>query len=209
MPSNYEKAVDGARRLFLAHDPASLAAKYPVDYDGRSITLRFVDRRYRIDCSDGSVTCPDQPEYTPGHDEIMSLWDMLCFAPSRPSLAHQWVQTGSLSGITSGHDDSYLIVQFRKAIAKRPEGLEDARIALGGMTDRGADFAMVLNVFDWFLCRFCYWEADDEFPDQAVFYWDANARQFVHYETLWFMNMYLSQRIWAAVEKREWKQLRL
>ena len=99
MATNYEKALDGARTLFLSHDPAALAAKYPVDYDGQAITLRFVDRRYRVDCKDGTVTCPDHPGYVPGHDEIMSIWDMLCFADTRPVLRGSWVQTGSLSGI--------------------------------------------------------------------------------------------------------------
>jgi len=61
---------------------------------------------------------------------------------------------------------------------------------------------MVIPVFDWFPCRLCFWEADDEFDSHAVFYWVANARQFVHYETLWFINKYLSQRIWAAVKGR-------
>ena len=110
----------------------------------------------------------------------------------------------SLSGITCGHDDSYLITHFRKAVSSNFEKLEQARLALGGEKDSGADFAMVIPVFDWFPCRFCFWEADDEFDSRAVFYWDANTRQFVHYETLWFMNMYLSQRIWAAVEGRAW-----
>ena len=201
-PANYEKAIEGARVIFLAHDPADIV--YPVDHDETTLSLRFVDRRYNIDCSDGAVTCPGYPGYTPGHDEIMSIWDMLTFAASRPSLRHQWIQTGSLSGITSGHDDSYLITQFRKAVSSNFIKLEQARLALGGEKDSGADFAMVIPVFDWFPCRFCFWEADDEFDSQAVFYWDANARQFVHYETLWFMNMYLSQRIWAAVEGRAW-----
>lgn len=202
-PANYEKAIEGARAIFLAHDPADIV--YPVDHDETTLSLRFVDRRYNIDCSDGAVTCPGYPGYTPGHDEIMSIWDMLTFAASRPLLRHQWVQTGSLSGITSGHDDSYLITQFRKAVASNFDKLEQARLVLGGTADTGADFSMVIPVFDWFPCRFCFWEADEDFDAQAVFYWDANARQFVHYETLWFMNMYLCQRIWAAVEGREWK----
>lgn len=200
MATNYEKAIAGARAAFLAHDPAKIASTYPVDFDGRAITLRFVDRRYRIDCVDGAVTCPDHPGYLPGHDEIMSIWDMLCFADTRPTLAHLWVQTGSLSGITSGHDDSYLITQFRRAVSAHPERLTLARETLGGTADTGADFAMVIPVFDWFPCRFCFWEADDEFDAQAVYYWDMNARQFVRYETLWFMNMYLCQRIWEAVK---------
>ena len=202
MPTNYEKAIAGARAIFLAHDHSKI--QYPVHYDGQNISLRFVDRIYRINCSTSIVTCPDYPGYVPGHDEIMSIWDMLCFAETPPSLTHQWIQTGSLSGITSGHDDSYLITQFRKAISEKPERLEAARAELGGSIDIGADFAMVIPVFDWFPCRFCFWEADDEFPAQAIFYWDRNARSYVHYETLWFMNKYLSQRIWAAVDRKVW-----
>ena len=205
MPTNYEKALDGARKAFLTHDPAAIAAVYPVNYDGGAITLRLVDRKYRVDCGDGRMTCPDYPGYTPGHDELLGIWDMLTFATSRPALKGEWVQTSSLAGIDSGHDNSYLIAQFRKALSAHPERLEEAMKVLGGRPDRGADFAMVFPVFDWFPCRFCFWEGDDEFPERAVFYWDANARQFVRYETLWFMNMYLSQRIWAAVEGREWQ----
>lgn len=93
---------------------------------------------------------------------------------------------------------------YEKAVTARFDRPEEARSSLGGTADPGGDFAMVIPVFDWFPCRFCFWEADDEFDALAVFYWDVNARQFVHYETLWFMNMYLCQRIWAAVEGRTW-----
>ena len=59
MPTNYEKAVERTRVLFLTHNPARIA--YPVDYDGATLSLRFVDQWYRINCADGSVTSPPVP----------------------------------------------------------------------------------------------------------------------------------------------------
>ncbi len=202
--SNYDKALAGARAAFLAHDPAALAAKYPVEWDGRCLRLRFAGEPYRIDAETGAVDCPDRPGYVPGHDELMSIWDMLCFADARPAPAGEWCPTASLADIAGGQDASHLLTRFREAVSAAPEKLEDARLALRASRDGGADFAMVIPAFDWFPCRFCFWQADDEFPAQVVFYWDRNARRFVRYETLWFMNMYLSRRIWAAVEGRDW-----
>ena len=200
--SNYDKAVEGARALFLTHDPAALAKKYPVDYDGGAITLNFCGEPYRIDCKTGQVDCPGRPGYAPGHNELMALWDMLCYADAAPTLSGRWCPTASLAGIASGQDDSHLLVRFRDAVAAAPDRLEDARRALHARSGPGGDFAMVIPVFDWFPCLFRFWEADDEFPAKTLFYWDENARRFMHYETLWFVNMYLSQRIWAAVEGR-------
>ena len=202
--SNYDKAVAGARAAFLAHDPAALAAKYPVKCDGRAITLNLCGEPCRVDCVTGQVSCPNLPGYVPGHNEIMAIWDMLCFADKAPALSGTWHTTGSLAGIASGQDDSHLLTRFREAVAAAPGRLEDARRALRAAPGAGGDFAMVIPVFDWFPCLFRFWQADDEFPAQTLLYWDGTARAFVHYETLWFMNMFLSQRIWAAVEGRDW-----
>ena len=100
--SNYDKALAGARAAFLAHDPAALAAKYPVEWDGRCLRLRFAGEPYRIDAETGAVDCPDRPGYVPGHDELMSIWDMLCFADARPAPAGEWCPTASLADIAGG-----------------------------------------------------------------------------------------------------------
>ena len=47
--------------------------------------------------------------------------------------------------------------------------------------------AYTLDVFDFFPGCVRFWDADEEFPASLQFLWDANALDFLYYETLWYV----------------------
>ena len=45
----------------------------------------------------------------------------------------------------------------------------------------------IIDVFDFFPVCVRFWDADEEFPASLQFLWDANALDFLYYETLWYV----------------------
>ncbi|MGN0293118.1 MAG: DUF3786 domain-containing protein, partial [Lachnospiraceae bacterium] len=196
--SNYDMMAEQVRELFLQYDQQTMIDKFNLRYDAEYLYPVLLGTEYRINRRNGKVTYLTETDEQPaGYNEVMSIFDMLCYSGDRPvSLSGSWESMGNLSGIKGGiRKDGSILNSSAEFFSGKTEELIRAGIELGGTPGEKGDVSFIFPVFDFFPVYFQFWEADDEFPAHISFFMDKNALQFVHYETLWFMLLFLVGRL--------------
>ena len=198
MAGNYDLMQERARRLYLGYDPEKLRARLNLPAHPAGIPIRFLDGDYLVRTSDGEVV-DEKGERAP-FAAAMSIYDVLCRSEKTPVLSGAFVPTMELHGImgsNSVHED----LNQRDALlfTGRTEALAAACRALGGTPGEKGDVCFRIPVFPFFPAELRFWEADEEFPPQLQFFWDANALDFARYETLWYMASALTKRLAAII----------
>ncbi len=192
--SNYELMQEQSRKLFLGYDPEKLRARLSLPRDPAGIPIRFLGDPFLVRAADGEVTDAGGAK-APFH-AAMSIYDVLCRSERTPVLAGAFVPTMELHGImgsNSVHED--LGSRDAAFFSGRMEALAEACRALGGTPGSRGDVSFRIPIFDFFPAELRFWEADEEFPAQLQFFWDANALDFAHYETLWYMSAALKEKL--------------
>ena len=157
------------------------------------ICLRFLGRDCRVRRADGRVFGPDGAEA--GFNTVMTVYDALA-RDNAPTLAGEFVPTAALHrihGTHAVHED--LNAPAAARFAGRAEALKTALAALGGRPWGPGDVSMVLDVFDFFPVCVRFYDADEEFPASLQFLWDANALEYLFYETLWYVMGEITERL--------------
>ena len=196
--SNYDLMVEQVKKLFLEYDQQIMIDKFNLKYDEKFLYIVFLKQVYRIDRQMGDVTCMEAgKERTAGYNEVMSIYDMLCYSGGRPVvLSGQWESMGNLSGMKGGtHKEGGVLNAAADFFTGKTKELAGACMELGGVPEKKGDIGYILPVFEFFPVYFQFWDADEEFPAQISFFLDKNARQFVHYETIWFMLSYVTEKL--------------
>ena len=131
----------------------------------------------------------------------MSIYDVLCRSEKTPVLSGAFVPTMELHGIM-GSNSVHENLNEREAafFSGKGEALAAACRALGGTPGEKGDVCFRIPVFPFFPAELRFWEADEEFPAQLQFFWDANALAFVHYETLWYIAAAVKERLTALMD---------
>lgn len=202
--SNYDMMAEQVRELFLQYDQQIMIDKFNLKYDEEYLYPVLLRTEYRINRLNGKVTYPTETgEQLAGYNEVMSIFDMLCYSGDRPvSLSGSWESMGNLSGIKGGiRKDGSILNSSAQFFSGKTEELTRACIDLGGTPGKKGDVSFIFPVFDFFPVYFQFWEADDEFPAHVSFFMDKNALQFAHYETLWFMLLFLVGRLREKMEQ--------
>ena len=95
---------------------------------------------------------------------------------------------------------------FTKKYAARFNGhLEELRSAcekLGGVLQArmaGADVTCKFQVTPFFPVLLQFWEGDEEFTPKLMLLWDRNTDQFMHFETTFYLQGDLLQRLWSKI----------
>ncbi len=195
--NNYDRAARDAEKRFLSYDQETLIRAFGLKADAEFLYVRFVARDYRINRETGAVeSLPDRRRA--GFEEVLSIFDALCYSGRPPVLTGDWTPTGSLHRAASGPssmDNPRLAAAFAENAARLPAVCQtlDASIAEGG------DFCCEIPVFEPFRTRLRLWLPDDEFPAQLQFFWDRNALSFVHYETIFYMMNHILSRFEALL----------
>lgn len=204
MCGNYDQMSEDARKLFLTSDQEAILAKFRLKHTADAMFIRFLNREYRIDRSSGRIQAADTGAPA-GNDETMSIYDMLCYSassPSLPVLTGEWESLSSLGGIIgTSHTQKRLYTE--KMLAAFTGHTAEMRAAceqLGGHASRGADVSYILPVFDFFPVWMEFWDGDDEFPPNIQFLWDKNSLQFLHYETLWYCTQFLEKELTRIIQ---------
>ena len=214
--NNYEKMVQDAREIFLAADQEQIIKTWGLQADEDSLYVEFFSQSLRIDRKTAEISVsldgPDRFRKTerPGGasgaglseafplirttNESMVLFDMLTRQPTQT--AGSWASISMLGGIIGqGHDRTLRNEPAAAKFAGRCKKLAAACEALGGRRESKADVGYSIPVFMEFCILFQFWDADDEFPASIKYLFDANALQFMHYETLWYVMNCCYERI--------------
>ena len=206
MAGNYEKMEQDARALFLKADQRLITECWELESDADYIYVEFFSQRLKIDRKTAEITAAEGDALlcAPANgrhrsttvNESMILFDILTRTGARPAASGQWASISVLGGVIGqGHDRILNHQEDAARFAGRTEELKKACEALGGVPESRADAGYSFEVFKDFRILFQFWDADDEFPASIKYLFDANALQYMHYETLWYVMGALYDRI--------------
>lgn len=188
--SNYEKMLLAARELFLQRDQEEMIRKWDLDCDDDHIYFSLFSQALRLERKTAIVSPAQEGGYPlkSAINESMIIFDLLTLAPVRPRLKGRWESISGLGGVIgAGHDRLLGHRADAELFAGNAGELARACEKLGAVSFGKADVGYIIPVFEDLCVLFQFWDADDEFPAQIKYLFDANALQFLHYETLWYV----------------------
>ena len=206
--SNYDLQVDIGRKLFLGYDQNLLIRKFRLEADDNWIYLTYLHTPFRISRTDGAMEEQLRGRWTEcrSFSTVMTIYDLLCYhkGTAAPPLLGQWCAVGTfvVTGVTNTDT-------FTKSYAKKFDGrLQELKAAcerLGGQllpSMAGADLTCLFPVTDFFPVLLRFWEGDEEFPPKLLLLWDRNTISFMHFETTFYLQGDLLERLKNAMEER-------
>lgn len=204
---NYDLQVDIAKGIFLAYDQTELIQKYHLEADDQYIYLTYLNTPCRIDRETGSVEeciCNTWQECR-NFSTVMTLYDLLCYhkGANAPTLQGEWCAVGNfvVTGVTNTET---FTKKYAKFFDGRLDALKIAAQKLGGILQppmAGADLTCKFPVTPFFPVLLQFWEGDDEFPPKLLLLWDRNTDQFLHFETTFYLQGDLLERLKCCMEK--------
>ena len=203
--SNYDSQVDVGRKLFLSYDQAQLIRKFCLDADDQWIYLTYMNTPCRISRETGQIDDLRDDVWTEcrSYSTVMTIYDLLCYhqGPNAPVLFHQWCTVGTfiVTGVTN---TTGFTRKYAKLFDGHIEQLRSACEGLGGIPETGkprADVAFRIPVTPFFPVLLQFWESDEEFPPKLQLMWDRNADSFLHFETTFFLQGDLLERLRKAM----------
>lgn len=202
---NYDLQVDIGKRIFLEYDQALMVRKFRLDADEQYLYLTYLNTPCRISRKTGGIEeqiCGEWVECR-NFSTVMSVYDLLCHhkGETAPTLLHQWCAVGTfvVTGVTRTE-------AFTKKYARLFDGrLDELRAAcemLGGMPQgrmAGADLTCKFQVTPFFPVLLQFWRGDDEFSPRLMLLWDRNADSLLHFETTFYLQGDLLERLKNAM----------
>lgn len=201
VPSNYDLQVDMGRKIFMKYDQELLIRKFSLQADENWIYLTYINTPCRISKADGRIDELMAGEWMEcrNYSTVMTIYDLLCFHKGSiaPVLFHQWCTVGTF--VVTGVTDTGTFTKKAAAFFDgHLEELKDACMQLGGTMEKklsGADITCRIPVTQFFPVLLQFWKGDDEFPPKLQLMWDRNANSFLHFETTFFLQGDLLERL--------------
>lgn len=198
---NYDLQVDMGKRIFLDYDQQLLIRKFRLESDEQYIYLTYLNTPCRISRKDGGIEeyIRDQWRECRAYSTVMTIYDLLCYhkGESAPKLSGQWCAVGSfvVTGVTN--TDTFT-KKYAAEFDGRLEKLRAAVQSLGGVLlapMAGADLTCEFQVTPFFPVRLQFWEGDEEFEPKLLLLWDRNTDKFLHFETTFYLQGDLLNRL--------------
>ncbi len=206
---NYEIQRDYAKTVFLKYDQQRILEKLGLKYDENYIYLEFIGKYYRIMRENGMIEwsrvdfqnlqetrAEEQLICEAGFEEVLSIFDLLCYSEERPVASGIWAPINSVKytpraiGVQTNFSSAYAkyfdehVDSFRLACAK-----------LGGTEVNIGDIGYEIPVFDGIKVRLKFYLSDDEFPAQLVMLWDNEILKYMRYETTYYVMGHVYKRL--------------
>ena len=194
---NYKIQANQAREAFLTYDQEALIQKHRLESDETWLYTSLFEIPYRIRRADGTIRRKENGLWVDGgsFEETMTLLDLLCDSRDDRSLAGQWQNMQSFG--MQFHQN--LLEEPRDPFAAKIDAdsawLHRAAAHLGAERIAGGDFGYAFELFDGLKIGLLFWHGDDEFAPRVRYLWDANAKQYIRYETMYFAVSLLRRRI--------------
>lgn len=185
--SNYTKIVEGWRRDFLTWDHEAICRKLKItDYDEDSIRLPYFGIPHSVDRKTGKISCPARPEYEPGFDEIMAIYNLFYYSEEGAENSGEWVNFRDVkkAGVFASAFEKQVLRPFAEAFDGKTASFLAAGKKLGFMKLSYGDGAFQVPAFSCIPIRVIFWEGDEEFPTTVNILFDKNVIKFTHPETV-------------------------
>lgn len=198
--SNYEKMKNSVNDSFLQYDQENMIRKFSLQHDADYLYITFIDRTYRINRHTGIIHWSDdhfQTAHDASYNEVMTIYDVLCYSKENCHLAYEFVNLNSLSTIRTGNltANSSFFQRTADSFNQKTAALRHACENLSGKPLPKGDVAYELQLFSFLPVIIRFWEADEEFPASLQILVDKNTLDYMHYETLMFALSHLFDRI--------------
>ena len=203
---NYAIAAEQAKKLFLEYDQEHIIKKLNLRADGDYLYIRFLDLDYRIHRRTAGVEKREgDGPYTDGSsfNEVMTLFDVLCWSREGACLSGEWVTLSALGGgVHSASSPSGGMFRNEvERITRREDRLAEVLEHMGGVVMPKGEPGYQIPVFPFLPLYVQYWRGDEEFPPQLNLLWDRNTTRFLHYETVYYLTNFLLERLTALLER--------
>ncbi len=200
---NYRIQAQQAKDRFLTYDQQALAEKLGLAPDPEYFYVNLFCQPYRISRTTGDVERQVGGNWVDANtfEEVMTLLDLVC--DSRPD-RHPAGQWKSMEAFGLMFHRNLLENQkdpVAESFDRDPEALVRGCLALGGSRMPGSDVGFAIEVFDGLKLLLQFWRGDEEFPPRVRYLWDANALQYLKYETMYYACNLLLRRIREAAKE--------
>lgn len=204
---NYDHQVDIGKRIFLKYDQERLIRKFRLEADERHIYLNYMNTPCRISRKDGGIEESINGAWKEcrSFSTVMTIYDLLCYhqGETAPELASQWCAVGTfvVTGVT---ETDTFTKKYAAIFDGRTEELRTACESLSGSLQprmAGADLTCLIPVTPFFPVLLQFWEGDEEFPPKLMLLWDRNADKFLHFETTFYLQGDLLERLKNRMEE--------
>ena len=200
--NNYLIQAQQAKQRFLTYDQQKLIQKFNLEFDEQYLYVNLLCKQYRISRTSGDLQKLQGESWQDcnTYEEVMTLLDLLCDSRDDRRLCGQWqnMQTFGLQFHQNLLEDAR--DPFAEKIDADPAWLHRAAAILGAEKITGGDFGYAFHLFDGLKIGLLFWHGDDEFAPRVRYLWDANAKQYIRYETMYFAVTLLRRRIREAGE---------
>jgi hypothetical protein len=204
--SNYDMQVDMGKQIFLEYEQERIIRKFCLEADEQWIYLSYLHTPFRIHRETGGIEEHASGAWQECRDygTVMTIYDLLCYHKGEyaPELLGQWCTVGTfiVAGITQTEG-------FTRKYAKRFDGHKDKLKAacekLGGVLQppmAGADLTCCFPVTPFFPVLLQFWEGDEEFAPKLLILWDRHTDRFIHFETTFYLQGDLLERLKCCME---------
>ena len=206
--SNYDRQVDIGRRIFMEYNQDKIIRKYELLADEHWIYLDYLDTSYRISRENGKIEEQQKEncwKECRSYDTVMTIYDLLCYAKgdTAPVLYGAWQTLGNFA-VGSSPGTGAFTKKYAKQFRNSAEKLKAACKKLGGIMQKPmarADVTCLIPVTSFFPVLLQFWDGDEEFEPELVLLWDKNSNQFLHFETMFYLQGDLLDRIKNKLEE--------
>ena len=197
---NYLLQVQQAKQHFLKYDQQKLVNKLRIPADETYLYPRMLGSDYRIHRQTGDLErLADTWVDANTHAEYMTLMDLVCDSQANRRASGNWKTM-----VSFGHMFHRDLLEGKDAFAEAIQGDMDifcrACESLGGKVQPIGDISYAFTVFEDLQVCLQFWEADEDFFAQVVWFWDENALQYLKYETMYYAVGLLKKKLWDKMK---------
>ena len=201
--NNYDIQMQQAKKRFWTYDQQELTHRCRLRFDDTYFYFTFLAEPHRINRQDGNMERFTLGKWTDANtfEEVLTVLDWLCDSRADRFATGRWINVvshgpGFHQNLQEGPD------RYAELFSGSPEQFENACLSLGGQPIAGPDLGFSMELVDGLRIFLQLWHGDEEFPARLRFLWDENVFRYIRYETTWYANALLIQRI---CEKMEYK----
>jgi hypothetical protein len=195
--NNYLIQAQQAKERFLTYNQEKLIAKLQLTADNQYLYVPMLSHSYRIGRNSGNIEKKTNLEWTDANsfEEVMTLLDLVCDSKENRFLTGKWKNMTDFGLMFHRNLLENKVDPWAEKFQADPEGFHKACLALGGKPFSLGDIAYAIELFDGLSILVQLWFGDEEFPATLRFLWDENALMYLRYETMYFAQSLLLEKI--------------
>ncbi len=197
---NHRKMVGKAAEIFVSYDLDAMAEKLGIEKDETYLYTDMLTRSYRIRKSDGYTEWSGDGFKScipAGFSEAMTLYDLIAYSKPGAVAAGEYTQVKNLADTVTGsyYAGKGMVDSMASEFDGKEEKLSKGCETLGGVPYGRGDVSYKIPLWKDLCAVLSFWSSDEEFPPQLVIMVDMNMKDFMHYETIWYLQGHLMNLI--------------